>query len=92
MGGYEPGQLVYNEAFPVVPDEVETFLQRLTEFSFWSASAENRIGLDGANWIMEGVCDGKYQLVERWSPDNGAFREAALLLVALAHITVQNIY
>jgi hypothetical protein len=37
--------------------------------------------MDGARWILEDVRDGKYHLVDRWSPDTGTFREAALLLV-----------
>ena len=29
------------------------------------------VGVDGAQWIFEGVKDSTYHVVDRWSPDNG---------------------
>ena len=53
---------------------------------------ENSVGVDGAQWIVEGVRNGKYHLVDRWSPDTGAFREAALLLLQWTDLPIDEIY
>jgi hypothetical protein len=91
-GGYEPGHIILNRNIKVYKELVEQFLGLLKEADFWNSPTEepensNEIRLDGAQWIIEGVTDGRYHVVDRWSPDDGPFRKAALLLALnLGHL------
>jgi hypothetical protein len=42
--------------------------------------------LDGETVIIEGVKEGKYQVVKRWSPEEGAYLDAAVFLLELANL------
>lgn len=68
-GGYEPGLLVRNERLPVGKHGTTLLLTRIIETKFWDLQTRGQPGgFDGATWIVEAVTDGKYQVVERWSP------------------------
>jgi hypothetical protein len=44
----------------------------LAKANFWHLPVrDERNGLDGSTAIIEGVKDGKYQVVNRWSPKRG---------------------
>jgi hypothetical protein len=52
-------------------------------------------GIEGAEWILEGVKDGRYDVIDRWSPPIGdPVREAgvAALKRAHGHIRERDIY
>jgi hypothetical protein len=91
MGGYEPGNLVQNETQLLSTMQVEEWLSRLEQMDYWNMH-DGGIGLDGAQWILEGGRNGKYHLVDQHRPETGAFREAALLLVRWAAVPVDEIY
>lgn len=71
---------------------VSDFLGKLDKARFWEMPTESQHrGLDGAEWIMEGVRDGTYHIAARWCPDSyknspqdGAFADAARFLFQLA--------
>lgn len=94
-GGYEPGKLITNETVPVTKQNVDKFLRMLNKLQFWNLPTRaktDEMGLDGAQWILEGVLNGQYHIVDRWSPEKGSYREAALFLVDLARLKIKNIY
>jgi hypothetical protein len=65
----------------------------LEKADFWNMTPnELPRGLDGANWIIEGAKKGKYHIVDRWSPEDGPFREAALYLINLSKLKIDKIY
>jgi hypothetical protein len=73
-GGYEPGRLIRNRTIHMSQTQTEAFLTALNELSFWSLpplleTEGNFIQTDGAQWILEGVKQGRYHLVDRLSPD-----------------------
>lgn len=83
-GGYEPGHLIRNRSSHVSKEAVDHFVGLLNEADFWNSPAEESkdgIVLDGAQWIIEGAKNGQYHVVDRWSPDKGPFRHAALFLM-----------
>jgi hypothetical protein len=52
-------------------DELRTLLKALNETRFWSIPTvrkADQTGEDGADWLLEGVKDGRYHAVLRWSP------------------------
>ncbi len=98
QGGYDPGHTILNRNIKVPKDAVDHFLQLLQKADFWNLPTEqasNVVGVDGAQWIMEGVLGGQYHVVDRWSPDDGPFRKAALFLaIALGDLNprYQEVY
>ena len=72
---------------------VKTFLSLLKNADFWNLAAKDDTqGLDGAQWIIEGVKNGKYHIVDRWRPEKGPFREAALFLVKHSKLKIDRAY
>jgi hypothetical protein len=76
----------------VTKDQVSSFITRLEQAQFWQLPTESRrLGEDGADWILEGVQDGRYHVVVRWCPglyehsqEDTAFAAAARLLFEFA--------
>ena len=81
-----------DETAPIAGDRVARFFAQLDQSHFWAMPADlPRTGLDGADWILEGVRDGNYHIVVRWCPDidrksadEAPFANAVLLLFELA--------
>lgn len=92
-GGYKPGKIVTSTKKKLAQKQVDTFLNLLANGNFWElASWERLIGMDGAAWIIEGLDNGNYHLVDRWSPDSGCVREVGLYLLELAGFGDEKIY
>jgi hypothetical protein len=84
-GGHAPGKIVKRTQRALSPDEESKFVAKLDQVGFWEMRRDqDRFGSDGAQWILEGVDNGQYQVVQRWSPGPGAYREACILLLDLA--------
>jgi hypothetical protein len=91
-GGFDPGDIAETIEKVVSAENVQSFELALSRLGFWDLHfTEEAKGLDGASWIIEGVKDGKYHLVDRWCP-KGLFKQTALLLVEFAGIKVDKIY
>jgi hypothetical protein len=82
-GGYEPGHILQNSTSTLTRDQTEWFLGKIEDNKFWKLSAvdKTRMGLDGGQWIIEGVKDGNYHIVDRWSPEGGPVRTIGLLML-----------
>lgn len=89
-GGYKPGQIIQNLSRPLTREQTNMFLARLGKDKFWELpSYENSGGNDGSQWIIEGVKDGKYHVVDRWTPNEGPVRELGLALaLGLAELKI----
>jgi hypothetical protein len=60
----------------------DAFVMHLEHSEYWSMSTkDDRMLTDGAQWIMEGYREGRYHVVDRQSPDAGAYRDACLHLL-----------
>ena len=95
QGGYKPGKLTMNKTRTLTKEQTAWFLDRLAELGFWGLPAYEKpqegvglngektveIGLDGAQWILEGVKDGKYQVTDRWSPKSGPVRVLGIMML-----------
>jgi hypothetical protein len=85
--GDQSGQLIESKTIRISQQQVTDFLHLLDKANFWDLPVrDKRYGLDGTTFIIEGVKDGKYQVVKRWSPEEGAYLEAALFLLRLADL------
>jgi len=88
-GGNAPGGIVKSVQRELSSAEQDEFLAKLARVDFWRLRKnEERFGLDGAQWVLEGAENGQYRVVERWSPPPGAYRDVCLLLLQFTGITI----
>jgi len=82
-GGYAAGQLARSDTYALTREKTTWFLGKIEENKFWELPTvdRSRMGTDGAAWVIEGVKDGRYHIVDRWSPDNGPVRVIGLLML-----------
>jgi hypothetical protein len=93
-GGYEPGALAVNRTVPIGAGEWERLRMLLDSAAFWSPATRTEdpsIGLDGAQWILEGVQGDRYKALDRWSPEEAGpdrhIRALGLFLLRIAGLT-----
>ncbi len=80
-GGYKPGTLIENTTASVTQQQTGKFLEQVRDARFWELpSFEKTSGRDGAEWIIEGVKNGKYHVVNRWTPSEGPVHELGMTL------------
>ena len=94
-GGYEPGALKTSGEMSVPKADVADFLDRVNSTKFWTQvrNDPDMGGLDGSRWIIEGVKDSRYHVVERWTPRDGTFaHELGTRLLKMAWWTIENLY
>jgi hypothetical protein len=91
-GGYEPGKLIKNTSRSVTREETDKFLEEVKEVGFWELpSYEKTSGCDGAQWIIEGAKDGKYHVVDRWTPSTGPVHSLGIgLALTVAQLKIPN--
>ena len=88
-GGYEPGRLITNQTRQLTNAEWDGFVSLLDRSCYWQLPAENdEMGNDGAQWILEGSREGRYHVVDHWTPRSGDFRETCLYLLKLANLGI----
>lgn len=88
----DPGHLT-DKRLKLTGEETDWFLDRIDELTFWNlpvlepkeigpdGKEIRTVNLDGAEWVFEGVKDGRYHLTDRWSPKNGAGRSLGLMML-----------
>jgi hypothetical protein len=72
-GGYEPGKVLVGKVARLSGKQWEDFERLLDKVKPWGMPTEEPggNGFDGDQLILEAVRDGRYQIVDRWSPDGG---------------------
>ncbi|MHB8539703.1 MAG: hypothetical protein ACYDCD_01990 [Candidatus Acidiferrales bacterium] len=76
-GGYAPGPLIESQTKRLSAIDVKDLLEQMNSANFWELPTEEKrasFGIDGARWILEGIQDGNYHVVDRWSPTKGEYR------------------
>jgi len=67
QAGYDPGKLVEKKEVELNADDSKALGVLIQNLSFFRLPTENDInGEDGEEWIIEGVSQGKYHVVQRW--------------------------
>ena len=91
-GGYEPGKVLRSNKLSIKPEDFCKFLKLLEEANYWNLPIDNDdMGNDGAQWVLEGVRNGRYHAVDRWTPQTGEFREACLFLLKLSGVDTDRL-
>ena len=100
QGGYSPGKIIENQIRKLTREQTRWFLDLVDEVKFWDLPTNppkesDVIGVDGAQWIVEGVRDAQYHIVDRWSPDKGEVHTLGItMLIDLAKLKLlyQEVY
>ena len=95
QGGYEAGSVVERKTRTMSDAEVRRFREMFGRVQFWRPQpADDRLGLDGARWILEVRRGQDYHLWDVWSPDASgayaAYRELCLDLIRLSGLAVRQ--
>jgi ribosome biogenesis protein Nip4 len=86
------GRINKNKKKKITKEKTDGFLKLIEEKNFWDLpSTDDSFGIDGAQWIIEGLYDEKYHLVDRWSPKTGV-REIGLFLLDSSGLKIHEIY
>lgn len=90
QGGYEPGKLIRNRTVRLSNEQAAWFRREVEELGLWKLPTKQTAatGLDGAEWIIEMVKDGRYHVIDRWSPpaDDPIHQIGISLVIRLAKL------
>lgn len=91
-GGYAPGKLTRNRTVSLSEQRTRMFQERLRRLAIWKLPATRPdMGVDGAHWIVEAVKDGRYHVVDRWSPPaKDPIHQFAITLLDLAEFKLPH--
>jgi len=82
--------LTQNETSEISEGQVAELLGLVRKTAFWSSPTEViSDGEDGARWILEGVDNGHYHVVDRWSPKHSDYEQLCLYLLEQSRIKVE---
>lgn len=68
------------------------FQTLLSKADYWNLKT-NEVdipGNDGSQWILEGVDDKNYHVVDRWTPRGGSFYECCDFLIGLTDLKIEK--
>lgn len=91
-GGYDPGKLITDKRMPLSENDWNKFQGFLNNIDFWNLkNIPNIPGNDGSHWILEGKTPNKYQVIDRWSPnENNDYFQACNFLISLTGLKIRN--
>ena len=91
-GGYDPGRIAGRAEKILTESDWRALSAALAKIHFWSMPSRlAKPGIDGSRWIIEGFrFNSQYHVVDRWTPEAGPYREAGLLFLTLAGISVPD--
>ncbi len=92
-GGFKPGRVLRTAKHTLTEEEWCKFIKMLDRANYWKLPTKlpNNIGVDGSQWILEGVKDGRYHIVDRFTPQKGEYREACIYLLKLSGVDVDRL-
>lgn len=84
-GGFERGKLVREETRALSPRDLEIIRAhfRVQDFFALPSFDEKNAGADGSEWIIEAQVRGRYHVVTRWTPEDGAVRRIGMNLLEI---------
>ncbi len=87
-GGYEPGEIIINKKKQLTLNDWNKFIHLVDSCDFWTTMPCEKLieGLDGSQWIMEGVTNKYYQVIDKWTPMEGAYYDCCNYLIELSEL------
>ena len=85
--GYNPGTLSQSADAEISSDDWVRLKNAIETQQFWELDSWEEVnGADGSQWIIEGQKNGRYHVVDRWSPTKDPIRELGLLMWQLSKL------
>lgn len=82
--GYEPGKIKISKTSEISDVDFTVFTNLLYEAKYWELPSKMPdpmpLGFDGSREIIEVIKNGKYHVVDWWSPENGPYYLACIHL------------
>lgn len=92
-GGYEPGTISKRIDRPLTVTEAARLREVVAATDVFTMSPrETNAGLDGAEWIIEGIDEQGYHFISRWSPEQGNVRKLGMFLLTLTGWQFEDVY
>ncbi|NJM52410.1 MAG: hypothetical protein HC846_02845 [Blastocatellia bacterium] len=92
-GGYDSRKTI--KTTDTILDESQwcQFLNLLEKSKYWQMPTEDTrlSGVDGAQWILEGVKDGRYHIVDRFMPEKDNYGQACIYLLQLSGVDTDRL-
>src|SRR4051794_13199696 len=86
-GGYDLGKIERTRQISLNPNDCERLVRQVRRAGFWDMPTRiDDLGHDGEHLIVEGVRDGGYHVVDRWTPEAGAYRELCHTMLDLSQM------
>jgi hypothetical protein len=91
QGGYDSGKIEKTVTKTMGKSEIDLFLELIKTEQFWELPpSTDEIGFDGARWLIEGLSNSRYHLVQRWSPKKGGVRNIGLYLLGKSGFDINS--
>lgn len=91
-GGYEPGKIIRTTNIILNESQWCEFLSIVEKSKYWQMPSEKQVaGVDGAQWILEGVKEGRYHIVDRFMPQKDNYEQACIYLLELSGIDIDRL-
>ena len=92
-GGYKPGHVLQRIERVFAKSQIGQLQQALDSPAFWDRPTEDdRRGLDGSEWIIEGSKNGNYHVVVRWTPSDGPVHDLGMRFLELTGWRFERMY
>jgi len=92
--GYGPGTIILDTVISLTNVQWMGFEQKIATTDFWNLPTRDtaEAGLDGAEWILESLKEGKYHIVVRWSPivTKNQFADLGRDLIRLSKLRIDS--
>ena len=83
--GYLPGELIQNSTVTLSRNQKSKLLDTVNKNRFWTLEKGQSSGLDGSEWVIEGLRNGQYHVARIWSPEaNNNIREIGMFMLKLS--------
>lgn len=93
---FDENEIVIESNVKLYPSNIYDLLSVVEKYDFWNIPAKSprTHGLDGSTWIVEGLKDGKFHIIERWSPigKDDVSVGIGLKMLGLSRVKVDMIY
>lgn len=91
-GGYDPGELIINSSKQLTKEKWDKFIVLLQSADFWNMPTKSNddMGADGSQWIIEGMENAKYHVVDRWTPRKNNFQKCGQYLIELTELKING--
>jgi len=91
----KPDSVLVKDRVPVSAERVHEFQTLLQKADFWKSDTEEkrgkvRYGMDGTQWVLEGVRNREYHVVDRLSPKDSDFARACIFLMTLTPMNLEE--